>query len=142
MPAWFSYLLGVRGCGVGWGRKSTVHFQQDPGLTGGFSRLLPALGSHPPLRLLRDRAPTGVRGPRRPVGDDALRRFQEGRWGQGGRVRNTPDPSAPKAKHVSRTTQRPATGQPGSRKTPRPPHRPRPGCTRTPEIPKEGPGFP
>lgn len=54
---------------MGWGQKSTVHFQQDPGLTGGFSRLLPALGSHPPLRLVRDRAPTGVRGPQRPVGD-------------------------------------------------------------------------
>lgn len=75
---------------------------QDPSLTGGFSHLLPTSGSHPPLRLVRDRAPTGVRGPRQQVGDDALPRFQEGRWGQG----RTPEPMC--AQSETRITDHPA----------------------------------
>lgn len=76
--------------GRGWGRKSTGHFAQDPGLTGGFGHLLPTLGSHP-LRSLRHKAPWRARDPASPSHDPG-----EGWWRQGSGAGDHQDHSRPK----------------------------------------------
>lgn len=49
------------------------------------------LGSQPPLRHIRDRAPGEFEGRRGKWGDNSLARLREGQWGRRRGVRDTPD---------------------------------------------------